>query len=107
MARTTHGGGCVGRSASCEKRPPTGCRTAFDLCYAGCMSDEPKTLDRVLPSATPSEEDVRAWDALPREEQLQLLRAVLTHPDCSTVSAATMSEILAEARRRADARSRG
>jgi hypothetical protein len=50
---------------------------------------------------------VRAWEALPREEQLRLLRAALTHPDCSTVSSATMSEILAEARRRADARSRG
>ena len=71
------------------------------------MPDEPQTLDRVLPSATPSEEDARAWEALPREEQLRLLRAVLTHRDCTTVSAATMSEILAEARRRADARSRG
>ncbi len=71
------------------------------------MTDEPKTLDRVLPSATPSEEDVRAWEALPREEQLRLLRAALTHPDCATVSVVTMSEILAEARRRADARSRG
>jgi uncharacterized protein YbaP (TraB family) len=70
------------------------------------MSD-PKALDRVLPSATPSEEDVRAWEALPREEQLRLLRAALTHPDCSIVSLATMSEILAEARRRAAARSRG
>lgn len=71
------------------------------------MADDPKTLDRVLPSATPSEEDVRVWEALPREEQLQLLRAALTHPDCSTVSPATMSEILAKARRRADARARG
>jgi hypothetical protein len=71
------------------------------------MSDEPKTLDRVLPSATPSEEELRVWEALPREDQLRLLRAALTHPDCSTVSAVTMSEILAEARRRADARARG
>jgi hypothetical protein len=71
------------------------------------MADDPKTLDRVLPSATPSEEDIRAWAALPREEQLRSLRAALTHPDCSTVSPATMSEILAEARRRADARAGG
>lgn len=71
------------------------------------MTDDPKTLDRVLPSATPSEEDIRAWEALPREEQLRLLRAALTHPDCSTVTAATMGEILAEARRRADARAGG
>ena len=71
------------------------------------MADDFKTLDRVLPSATPSEEDVRVWEALPREEQLRLLRAALTHRDCSTVSPATMSEILAEARRRADAPPRG
>jgi hypothetical protein len=63
------------------------------------MSDQSK---RVLPSASPSEDDVRAW-----EEQLRLLRAALSHPDCAKVSAATMSEILAEARKRADARSRG
>lgn len=71
------------------------------------MVDDSKTVDRLLPSAAPSEEDIRAWGALPREEQLRLLRAALTHPDCSTVTAATMNEILAEARRRADARARG
>jgi hypothetical protein len=71
------------------------------------LLDHSETLDRVRPSATPIEEDVRVWKTLPREEQLRLLRAALTHPDCATVSAATMSEILAEARRRADARSRG
>jgi hypothetical protein len=86
---------------------PAGCRVAFDLCYVGRMSHEPKTLDRMPPSAAPSEEDARAWEALPREEQLRLLRAALKHPDCSTVSAAAMSQILAEARRQADARSRG
>jgi len=71
------------------------------------MADDPKFLDRVLPSAAPNEEDIRAWEALPREEQLRRLRAALSHPDCSTVSRATMSEILAEARRRANARTRG
>jgi hypothetical protein len=71
------------------------------------MTDDTKTtLDRVLPSATPSEADVRAWEALPREEQLRLLRASLANPDCTTVSPATMSDILAEARKRADARRR-
>jgi hypothetical protein len=49
---------------------------------------------------------VRAWEALPREEQLRLLRASLANPDCTTVSPATMSDILAEARKRADARRR-
>jgi hypothetical protein len=68
------------------------------------MSSHAKVLDRVFPSATPSEADVRAWEALPQEEQLRLLRAALAHPDCATVSPATMSDILAEARKRADAR---
>jgi hypothetical protein len=31
----------------------------------------------------------------------------LAHPDCGTVTAATMSDILVEARKRADARARG
>jgi hypothetical protein len=76
-------------------------------CYIVAMVDQIDTLKRVLPSASPSEEDVRAWEALSREEQLRLLRAALSHPDCAKVSAATMREILAEARKRADARSRG
>jgi hypothetical protein len=87
--------------------PAAGCREAVDSCYACGMSNHTKALDRVLPSAAPSEADVRAWEALPREEQLRLLRAALAHPDCATVSPATMSDILAEARKRADSRRRG
>jgi hypothetical protein len=71
------------------------------------MSAELDTLSRVLPTATPTEEDLRAWEAMPRDEQLRLLRMALTHPDCGTATAATMSDILAEARKRADARARG
>jgi len=54
-----------------------------------------------MPSATPSEEDIRKWDALPRDEQLRRLRAALTHPDCAAATTDTMSDILAEARKRA------
>jgi len=68
------------------------------------MSGKIDTLDRVVPSATPTEEDVRAWEALPREEQLRRLRAALSHPDCGTPTDATMRDILDEARKRADAR---
>jgi hypothetical protein len=32
-------------------------------------------LSDVMPSATPSEEDIRRWEALPRDEQLRRLRA--------------------------------
>jgi hypothetical protein len=71
------------------------------------MSDKIDTLDHVVPSAMPSEEDMRAWEALPREEQLRRLRASLSHSDCGTVSGATMKDILDEARTRADTRSRG
>ena len=71
------------------------------------MSDKIDTLDRVVPSAMPTEEDVLAWEALPREEQLRRLRAALSHSDCATVSGATMKDVLDEARRRADTRSRG
>jgi hypothetical protein len=71
------------------------------------MSDKIETLDHVIPSAMPTEEDVRAWEALPREEQLRRLRAALSHPDCAIVSAATMKDVLDEARKRADTHSRG
>ena len=71
------------------------------------MSAEIDSLRRLLPTATPIEADLRAWEALPRDEQLRLLRIALAHPDCGTVTAATMSDILAEARKRADARARG
>jgi hypothetical protein len=71
------------------------------------MSDKIDILDQALPSATPSEDDVRAWEALSREEQLRRLRAALSHPDCATVSSSSMVDILAEARKRADTRSRG
>jgi hypothetical protein len=70
------------------------------------MSGKIDTLDHVVRSATPTEEDIGAWEALPREEQLRRLRAALSHPDCGRASAATMKDILDEARKR-DARSRG
>ena len=66
-----------------------------------------ETIDRivdVMPSATPTEENIRKWDALPRDEQLRRLRAALTHPDCATATPDTMSGVLAEARARADSR---
>jgi hypothetical protein len=72
------------------------------LCYDANMKD---TIDRIVditPSATPTEEDIRKWDALPRDEQLRRLRTALTHPDCATATPDTMSSILAEARARAD-----
>jgi hypothetical protein len=70
------------------------------------MPNHAKTLAAFSPPLRPARWTC-AWKALPREEQLRLLRAALTHPDCATVSPATMSEILTEARKRADTRRRG
>lgn len=71
------------------------------------MTSDVAAIDDVTPSATPAEADIRTWDALPRDEQLRRLRAALAGADCSTATTASMSEILAEARGRADKRRRG
>jgi len=51
-----------------------------------------------MPSATPSEAEIAAWQALPRDEQLRRLRLALAHPDCDRVSASTMDDIRANGR---------
>ncbi len=71
------------------------------------MSRKTGASEHVSSSATPNDEDIRAWEALPREEQLCRLRAALAHPDCAKATPATMSEVLVEARARVDARPRG
>jgi hypothetical protein len=54
------------------------------------------TTNGVMPSATPSEAEIAAWRALPRDEQLRRLRLELDHPDCKRVSTASMADIRAE-----------
>ncbi len=71
------------------------------------MTTESLSIDTVMPSATPSEEEIRLWQMLPRDEQLRRLRTMLNHPDCSTLVDDTMEDILREARARADARKAG
>jgi hypothetical protein len=71
-----------------------------NLCYGFVMSDAIHKLADVMPSATPTEDDIRAWEALPRDEQLRRLRAALTHPDCSTTTPESMDDVLAAARAR-------
>ncbi|MGH6770705.1 MAG: hypothetical protein ACRECO_16985 [Xanthobacteraceae bacterium] len=66
------------------------------------MNDTTDKLAGTMPSATPSEEDIRNWEALPRDEQLRRLRAALTHPDSATTTPDTMSDVLAAARSRVD-----
>jgi hypothetical protein len=70
------------------------------------MKDAINNVADVMPSATPSEDDIRKWEALPRDEQLRRLRAALTHSDCSTAVPDSMPDVLSAARARADS-SRG
>jgi hypothetical protein len=51
------------------------------------------TLTDVIPSATPSDAEIAAWHALPRDEQLRRLRAAVTHPDATTVSSGGMADV--------------
>jgi len=60
-----------------------------------------------MPSATPSEADIAAWNDLPRDEQLRRLRQALTHPDCGIASRDTMADILALAQKQASERHHG
>jgi hypothetical protein len=70
----------------------------------------PETTDkksRVMPSATPSEADLAAWAALPRDEQIRRYQELFRHPDCNTFTTDTPDDILAAARERVAARRRG
>ena len=71
------------------------------------MSDTITPENTVMPSATPSEEEIAAWEALPRDEQLRRLRALLSQPDRIVAGEATMADILAEARARVRDKGRG
>jgi hypothetical protein len=64
------------------------------------MSQTTDKLARVMPSATPTEAELAAWAALPRDEQVRRYQEALAHPDCSTPTDDTMSDILAAARQR-------
>ncbi|HMK89099.1 MAG TPA: hypothetical protein VK446_05640 [Methylocystis sp.] len=57
---------------------------------------ETLTLNAVMPSATPSEAEIAAWNELPRDEQVRRLRQMLTSPEASMPSGVTMAEIWAE-----------
>lgn len=58
------------------------------------MSDT-KIFPDVMPSATPSDADIVAWQSLPRDEQVRRMRLELSHPDCGAVGTATFDEIRA------------
>ncbi|MBU1211964.1 MAG: hypothetical protein KJ587_11905 [Alphaproteobacteria bacterium] len=56
--------------------------------------------DDIMPSATPSEDEIRRWNALPRDEQLKRMRQALIDGEQSGLSERSMDEIKAAARGR-------
>lgn len=66
-----------------------------------------KTLTNVVPSATPSEYDLAAWNDLSREEQLRRMRETFAQSDSSIACNDSMADILALAKQRVDARKHG
>jgi hypothetical protein len=61
------------------------------------MTTTPDLLADVMPSATPTEAELLAWEALPRDEQLRRMQKFFDDPACSKVSTYTMDDILREA----------
>ncbi len=68
------------------------------------MSQTTDKLAKVMPSATPTDAELAAWAALPRDEQMRRYQEALAHPDCGTPTNDTMSDILAAARQRVASR---
>jgi hypothetical protein len=58
----------------------------------------------VMPSATATEAEIAAWNALSRDQQVHRYREVLARPACDAITDDSMSDILAAARRRVAAR---
>jgi hypothetical protein len=71
------------------------------------MSQTTNKLARVMPSATPTDAEIEAWAALPRDEQVRRYQEMFKHPDCNTFTADTPDDILAAARQRVAARRHG
>jgi hypothetical protein len=67
------------------------------MCYIITMVNT-ITISPVMPSATPSEAEIAAWQALPRDEQMRRMQAFFADPDCSRVSPNRMDDILKRAR---------
>ena len=57
-------------------------------------------LKDVKPSATPSDDEISAWNALPREEQLRRLREELSHHDACVAGGSDMVDIWAKIKAR-------
>jgi len=68
------------------------------------MNNAKTITDDIAPGATPDEDEIRRWRALPRDEQLARLRKMFGAPECSRVSGLTAEQIISRARAKAMAR---
>ncbi len=80
---------------------------AFLLWYASSMPQTTDKVTHVMPSATPTEAEIAAWAALPRDEQVRRYQELFQHSDCNTFTTDTPDDILAAARQRVAARHHG
>lgn len=53
----------------------------------------PDVKDDIMPSATPSDDEIRRWQALPRDEQLRRLQALFADPASTKRGARSMDDI--------------
>lgn len=56
--------------------------------------------DDIMPSAAPSEDEIRRWNSLPRDEQLERMRQALIDGERSGISERSMDDIKDAAKRR-------
>jgi hypothetical protein len=69
------------------------------------MSQSTDQLSNAIPSATPTEAELEAWAALPRDEQVRRYQKLFAHSDCNNFTSDTPDDILAAARQRVAQRS--
>ncbi len=71
------------------------------------MSQTTEKPSHVMPAGAPTESELDAWTALPRDEQVRRYQEMFRHPDCNTFTTDTPDDILAAARQRVAARRHG
>jgi hypothetical protein len=78
------------------------------MSYILAMADTRDVKIYAAPSPLPAGEDeLAAWNALTRDEQIARYREYLAHADCSSLTNDTPDDILAAARAKVAARHRG
>lgn len=68
------------------------------LLYSTAMNEKLDILETSTSWATPTDDDIRAWEALPRDQQLVRLRAMFDSAECNRLSHRPFAEVVAAAR---------